>query len=599
MLYSSSMRPTAPSTAFLNAELTSENVALELKVQALLKELREVKQEKAALTDQVSQLQQVVGDLESHLRRLLRAGGKLAPTLAAGQGLLFLEQEGGIAAAIESLIESKVGAIATITPEDQKVQDAEEGEGDGECDGEGEGDAEAELQKPSHKNKKPARRGNANRARRQIDQANLRREVKRIELPPELRRCPVTGLMLVENGYKSTTELHLRPSELVVLENQIVTYGPSPEIAAERKIGTISAPNPIPAVRGAAATASLLAHLLNDKYVKHLPLYRQVDAFAALGVHISRKTLCDWVLLSALELTPVAEQIAREVLAGPVVQLDDTPIRVKRPGPGGNKQKYRQSSLWVLTNPSQSGVVFRFTEGRSAKDVSSILGTVDHASQIEVVLGDGYGGNRAGAIAAGLEVDFAGCWAHLLRKFRDALIEAPAAMGMFLKDIANLYAIEARAQSECHNAEARLQLRRRESFPIVRSLMRLTSGWQKTYSLKGRVAEAMKYTRNQRRALLMFLRDGRVPIDNNVCERAIRPVAIGRKNWLFAGSVSGARAAAVLYTLVESAKATGVDPRAYLEAVLSRANQTHPSKLHELTPWHLAIELPAYERQGS
>jgi transposase len=129
--------------------------------------------------------------------------------------------------------------------------------------------------------------------------------------------------------------------------------------------------------------------------------------------------------------------------------------------------------------------------------------------------------------------------------------------------------------------------------------MRLTSGWQKTYSLKGRVAEAMKYTRNQRRALLMFLRDGRVPIDNNVCERAIRPVAIGRKNWLFAGSVSGAKAAAVLYTLVESAKATGVDPRAYLEAVLSRANQTHPSRLHELTPWHLAIHLPAYERQGS
>lgn len=595
MLYPSSMRPTAPSTASLNAELTSENVALELKVQALLKELREVKQERAALTDKVSQLQQVVGDLESHLRRLLRAGGKLAPTLAAGQGLLFLEQEGGIAGAIESLIESKAGAIATITPEDQKIQDAEEDEGDEE----GEGDAKADLQKDSRKNKKPGRRGNADRARRQIDQSNLRREVKRVELPPEMRRCPITGIMLVENGYRITTELHLRPSELVVLENQIVTYGPSPEIAAERKIETISAPNPIPAVRGAAATASLLAHLLNEKYAKHLPLYRQVDAFAALGVHISRKTLCDWVLLSALELTPVAEQIAREVLAGPVVQLDDTPIRVKRPGPSGKNQKYRQSSLWVLTNPSQTGIIFRFTEGRSAEDVRSILGKGDHGSAIEVVLGDGYGGNRAGAIAAGLDVDFAGCWAHLLRKFRDALIEAPAAMGLFLKDIANLYAIEARAQSECHSAEARLQLRRRESFPIVRSLMRLTSGWKKTYSLKGRVAEAMKYTRNQRRALLMFLRDGRVPIDNNVCERAIRPVAIGRKNWLFAGSVSGARAAAVLYTLVESAKATGVDPRAYLEAVLSRANQTHASRLHELTPWHLAIDLPAYERQGS
>jgi hypothetical protein len=120
----------------------------------------------------------------------------------------------------------------------------------------------------------------------------------------------------------------------------------------------------------------------------------------------------------------------------------------------------------------------------------------------------------------------------MLRKFRDALKESPRAMALFMKDVAELYAIERQARDEGMDADARRALRQRESLPIAMRLMQLTSGWQAHYSLKGKVADAMKYARGQRRALLAFLRDGRIPIDNNACERSIRPVAIGRGNWM-------------------------------------------------------------------
>ena len=167
-------------------------------------------------------------------------------------------------------------------------------------------------------------------------------------------------------------------------------------------------------------------------------------------------------------------------------------------------------------------------------------------------------------------------------------------MALYMKDIADLYAIEKTGIDEELGPDALLELRRRDSLPIAARLMRLTSGWKDIYSLEGKVAEAMTYVRKQRRALLEFLRDGRVPIDNNACERAIRPVAVGRRNWLFAGSVEGARAAATIYTLVESAKASGVDPLAYLQASLERLGSCPASGIDGLTPWAMSRELPVY-----
>lgn len=295
---------------------------------------------------------------------------------------------------------------------------------------------------------------------------------------------------------------------------------------------------------------------------------------------------------SALALQPVARGIEQAIRAGPVLQIDDTPIKVKRAGPNGERLKLRQSYLWALCSPTVTGLAFRYTRGRGTEDVASILRSDDSGQGPQVLVGDGYSANQAGARKAGLEVEFAGCWAHLLRKFRDALPEAPKSMGLFMQDISKLYTVEAQARAEGLDPEGRLELRRRESLPVAAQLLRLTSGWREHYSLGGAVSKAMTYARNQRHELLAFLRDGRVPIDNNACERGIRPVAIGRKNWQFAGSEDGARAAATVYTLVESARASKVDPLAYIEALLRKLGLEPEAA--GLTPWELAGELPPY-----
>lgn len=314
----------------------------------------------------------------------------------------------------------------------------------------------------------------------------MRREIRRSELPADERRCPETGVELVETGVRVTKELGYKSAEFYLIEHQQVVYGPRPEVAKERRIEPLLAPPHEPAVEGVTAAPSLLAWLLCQKYVLHLPLYRQEDAFARLGVQLSRKTLCDWVMKAAFALAIVAREIERQIRAGPVLQLDDTPIKVKRPGPGGGKSKVRQSYLWTLTNPEVTGVAFRFTEGRSTNDVASVLGPADDAKAVEVILGDGCRANVSGAREAGINVVHAGCWAHLLRKFRDALKEAPRAMALFMKDIADLYAVERKARDEGMGTVARLELRQRESLPIAARLMRLTSDWQAHYSLEGR-----------------------------------------------------------------------------------------------------------------
>ncbi len=297
---------------------------------------------------------------------------------------------------------------------------------------------------------------------------------------------------------------------------------------------------------------------------------------------------------AAFALRPIATEIARQIRDGPVLHLDDTPIKVFRPGPGGGRDKLRQSQLWVFVNPEIRGVAVQCSAGRSAEDLASLLRREDGEETVEFVVGDGLETNRAGVRQAGMKVHHAGCWAHLLRKFRDALAEGPNTMGFFMGEVKKLYAIEERANADGMSADERLELRRRESMPIAIDLLRLTSGWESRYSTSSTIAKAMKYARNQRRALLMFLRDGRVPIDNNVCERAIRPIAIGRRNWTFAGSLEGAEAAAIAYTIVESAKASRVDPLGYVEAILSRIGTWPADQISELMPWRMAGELPAY-----
>jgi transposase len=421
---------------------------------------------------------------------------------------------------------------------------------------------------------------------RKVDSSALPREQVFHELPEGERTCPITGVPLVPIGEKVFEEIDYTPGQLSVIEHHQVKYGPAPEVAAERQIATVVAPMPPRALDDCAASAGLLAQILVQKYEYHLPLYRQEDVFQQAGLWIPRQTLCDWVLKSAIALQPIADELMRQIGAGPVMGLDDTRLKCR----GEKGSGYFQAYVWTFTNPDVPGVVFRFTPGRSAQQLQVHLEGV----QARYLIGDAYAGNSAAAREAGLDVIHGGCWAHVFRYFRDAEKEGGQIARLFLRDIGALYAIEDEAGESKLNAMARLALRRARGRPILARIFGRTLGWRDAFSTSGKMAKAIKYLRNGRKALKCFLLDGRVPLDNNSCENAIRPVAVGRKNFLFAGSVRGGEAAAIMYSVIGSCRAADVDRWEYLRDVLVRV-ATHPaSQVADLLPARWA-ELRAAE----
>ncbi|MCP5041372.1 MAG: IS66 family transposase [bacterium] len=419
-------------------------------------------------------------------------------------------------------------------------------------------------------------RNKPKRRSRKIDTSLLPREQVVHDLPEEERVCPKTGVPLVPVGEKVLEEIDYVPAQLKVVEHRQIEYGPAPEVAKERQIEKRTAPLPPRALEGCAASAGLIAQLLVMKYRFHLPLYRQEALFQQAGLAIPRQTLCDWVLKAAVQLEPIANELMRQIRAGPVLGLDDTPIKCQR----GKGNSLFQAYLWAFVNPEVSGVVYRFTPGRSAEVLAPVL----EGAAATYLVGDGYKGNTAAAREAGLEVAHAGCWAHVTRAFRDARKEARQMAVLFGNDIKALYAIEDEATALDLDAEGRMMLRRERVRPILARMLWRTRGWKELFSTKGKMADAIKYLLNARKSLKTMLLDGRIPVDNNACEQSIRTIAIGRKNWLFAGSERGGHAAAIAYTLIESCRLANVEPFEYLRDVLIRV-ATHPARLvSELVP---------------
>ncbi len=417
-----------------------------------------------------------------------------------------------------------------------------------------------------HKPKKPARR---------LDTSNLPVSHVHHELSEDERVCPITGKLLVPIGEKLEDEVVYQRAELKLIVHHLPIYGLSEDDAEERQAPTITAPPPPKPLDGSPVGATLLAWILVQKYLHHLPLYRQEQIFGRQDLRIPRQTMCDWVMGAAALLAPIQEALRRLILASSVVQTDDTPVKCQRGKGHGNFL----ARLWTTVSPQVDGIVYDFTEDRNTDSLADVL----RGFEAGVLVGDGYAGyeslagKRPGIINAG-------CWAHALRKFRDAIDEAPLEAVRAVTTIGELFAIERQADSEKLSSDGRLALRERESSPVVEALVDLLVGWRGRYSESGKMGTACKYVENQARALRVFLTDGRVPIHNNACEVSIRPIAVGRKNWLFAGSVRGGQAAATIYTLVESCKMAGVDPYAYLTDVLLRV-ATHPaSRVEELLP---------------
>jgi len=472
---------------------------------------------------------------------------------------------------------------AVLFPDAPAGEESAEGEqGEGPDDGENaehadeapDGETPADRTQKQHRPKTPSRR---------IDTSGLPRVERRHELPESERFCPETGLPLVPVGEKVFEEIDYERARLVLVRHHRVVYGLSEQDAEERQAAERCAALPARALEGCAASATLLARILVQKYSCHLPLYRQEEIFQSDGLRLPRQTLCDWVLGAAEVLVPIADCMMAQIRAGPVSQLDDTPVMCQR----GKGKSHFQAYLWSFMNPQVLGVAYRFTPGRGSDLIAEqIEGTEGY------LVGDGYRGNAAAARKTTREITLTGCWAHSTRKFREARSEAPGTARLFGDDIKRLYAVEAEADAAGLDPPARLALRQQKSRPILASLLARGRRLRKATSEAGSLATAIGYMLNQRKPLRRFLEEGLVPLDNNACERSIRPLAVGRKNWLFAGSVKGGQAAATIYTLVQSCRIVGVDVERYLADVLVRVASHPASRIEEMLPanWEALVE---------
>jgi transposase len=329
--------------------------------------------------------------------------------------------------------------------------------------------------------------------------------------------------------------------------------------------------------RGLAAPG-LLAHVLVGKYCDHLPLYRQEQIFAQRHkINLPRQTLARWVELAADWLKPIYENIRTGVMAGGYVQVDETPINYLEPGNGKTKQGY----LWTGSRPG-GDVFFRWETSRAAACLDNII-PVNFTGTIQC---DGYSAYRSFAAGRKGMVALAGCWAHVRRKFFESLESSPRTAGWILRQLQHLYLIEARLREKKAGPRLRQAVRTHQSRPLVerleRVLIRLKSRGR--HLPQSPLGSAIDYALGLWTPLQVYLQDGRVEIDSNLVENAIRPTAIGKKNWLFIGEADAGERSAILYTIIESCRRRGIDPYAYLRDVLTRLPHMTNRQIPEVIP---------------
>jgi transposase len=332
------------------------------------------------------------------------------------------------------------------------------------------------------------------------------------------------------------------------------------------------------------ATPELIAQVVIGKYADHLPLYRQSQIYRRAGVELSRQTLCRWVDLAADTCQLLYEWMAREQMAHAYLQIDETPIPYLDPGRGQTAKGY----LWVCSLPN-GYVIYIWHPSRSAECLQQIL--PEHYRGI--IQCDGYAAypsvarQRAGPDLE-LEqgpVQLASCWAHTRRKFFEAHEHAPSVAGWILGQIAQLYRIETRLRERRAGPGLCAVVRSAQSAPILARLRKAFILLRQRYRPQCSMAKAIDYALGQWTGLKVFIKNGIIDIDNNAVERAIRPTKIGAKNWTFIGSETSGRTAAILYTLIESAKRYGLDPYQYLLLLLR--------ELPAATNWQIQAYTPA------
>jgi transposase len=420
---------------------------------------------------------------------------------------------------------------------------------------------------------------------RSVERKSLPLQLPREEvvIAPEDKTCPCCGGAMHVIGEDTAERLDVIPAQYRV----IVTRRPKYACRSCTE-GVVQAPAPERLIKGGLPTEAMVAHVMVGKYAWHLPLYRQSQMLASQGIEIDRSTLASWVGYAAAELAPLVHRMREILLGSAKIAVDETPAPVLDPGRGRTKTGYfwaiaRDDRPWGGSDPP--AVVYTYAPGRGAE-----LGLRPLVGYSGIVQCDGYAVYKqmSDPKREGGGATLAFCWAHLRRRFYDIAKGGAAPIAEeALRRIAALYAIEERIRGR--NAETRLAVRQAESQPLVSALETWFEAQLARVSSKSVMAAALRYGLNHWGGLVRFLEDGRIEMDTNAVERSMRPIALSRKNALFAGHDVGAANWACIASLVETCKLNGVDPQAWLADTLTKLVNLWPAaRLDELLPWAYA-----------
>jgi transposase len=399
------------------------------------------------------------------------------------------------------------------------------------------------------------------------------------DLPDDQKICPHDGAALKRIGSETHEQLDIIPATIQALNHIRYKYACP---CCEKYL--ITATKPAQPIEKSIASPGLLAYIATQKYVDALPLYRQVEIFKRIGIEMDRSTLASWMVKCGQLVQPLINLIHEKILEQDFLHMDETVVQVLSEL---NKTAQSNSYMWVLrsTLPTASAVLFRYEPTRSGDAAKELL-----RDFTGTLMADGYEGYNATCIKNA--ITRLGCWAHARRKFIEAQKTQPKGKtgkaDQALAYIQQLYRVEQSISDK--TTDEKYRARQQQSQSILDKLKSWLDKSLPQVPPKTALGKALYYLDSQWLRLTNYVQCGDYPIDNNAAENAIRPFVIGRKNWLFSASQHGATASANLYGLIETAKANGVEPYAYLKKVFTELpNVTTVEQIENLLPWNLKI----------